>query len=449
MSSDQTAFGKPMLQHWLFDPSYKPLNHGSFGAHPAPVRDAHRSFLDLAERQPDPYIRVQHYELLEEARHELAKLLNAAKDECVFVKNATTGVATVLYNLNFQPGEAVIMFETVYGAVERNLISLQEHSSLQTRKVVFEYPISEDELVRRFRNVIHKTRSEGLKVRAAVFDTIVSNPGVRFPFERLTAICRDEGILSVIDGAHGIGHIPLNMSELQPDFFVSNCHKWLYTPRSSAVLYVPKRNQHLIRTTMPTSWGFIPAVDSSESAESVSLNIDSTPTKTLFEKLFEYVATSDDSAYLCLPAAIQFRREICGGEEAIISYCIDLAREAGDTVAAILKTEVMQEPDLKPGEMSNMRQCAMATVSLPIGVADEGTTVSGAAVTITPDEAARVSAWVTSTLLTKHNTFVPIFHHGSRLWTRLSAQIYLEISDFEWLAGVLQDLCDQVARKEF
>lgn len=168
---------------------------------------------------------MQHYELLEEARHELAKLLNAAKDECVFVKNATTGVATVLYNLNFQPGEAVIMFETVYGAVERNLISLQEHSSLQTRKVVFEYPISEDELVRRFRNVIHKTRSEGLKVRAAVFDTIVSNPGVRFPFERLTAICRDEGILSVIDGAHGIGHIPLNMSELQPDFFVSNCHK--------------------------------------------------------------------------------------------------------------------------------------------------------------------------------------------------------------------------------
>lgn len=198
---------------------------GSFGAHPAPVRDAQRAFLDLADRRPDPYIRVQHTKLLDEARGGVAKILNAAKDECVLVKNATTGVATVLYNLNFQAGEAVVYFEPVYGAVEKGLVSLQEHSALQTRKVPFEYPITESELEQRFRDVVQKTRAEGLTVRAAVFDAIVSNPGVRFPFERFTAICREEGILSVIDGAHGIGHIHLDMNQLQPDFFVSNCHK--------------------------------------------------------------------------------------------------------------------------------------------------------------------------------------------------------------------------------
>jgi selenocysteine lyase/cysteine desulfurase len=198
---------------------------GSFGAHPAAVRDVQRAFLDLADLRPDPYIRVQHAKLLEEARGGLAKILNAAKDECVFVKNATTGVATVLYNLNFQAGEAVVYFEPVYGAVEKGLVSLQEHSSLQTRKVPFQFPISEGELERQFRDVVQKTRAEGLKVRAAVFDAIVSNPGVRFPFERFTAICREEGILSVIDGAHGIGHIHLDMGKLQPDFFISNCHK--------------------------------------------------------------------------------------------------------------------------------------------------------------------------------------------------------------------------------
>jgi selenocysteine lyase/cysteine desulfurase len=198
---------------------------GSFGAHPAAVREAQRAFLDIADRRPDPYIRVQHTKLLDEARGGVAKILNAAKDECVFVKNATTGVATVLYNLKFQAGEAVVYFEPVYGAVEKGLVSLQEHSALQTRKVPFEYPITESELEQRFRDVVQKTRSEGLTVRAAVFDAIVSNPGVRFPFERFTAICREEGILSVIDGAHGIGHIHLDMDKLQPDFFVSNCHK--------------------------------------------------------------------------------------------------------------------------------------------------------------------------------------------------------------------------------
>jgi len=182
--------------------------------------------MDLAEGRPDPYIRVQYAEYLNEARADAAGVLNARKDECVFVKNATTGVATVLYNLDFQSGEALVYFECVYGAVEKGVVSLAEHSNLQLRKVRFEFPITEDELERRFREVVRKTREEGLKVRAAVFDTIVSNPGVRFPFERLTAICRDEGIMSVIDGAHGIGQIPLDMEKLQPDFFVSNCHKY-------------------------------------------------------------------------------------------------------------------------------------------------------------------------------------------------------------------------------
>jgi selenocysteine lyase/cysteine desulfurase len=182
--------------------------------------------MDIADGRPDPYIRTHHAEHLEKARAAVAEVLNAPKDECVFVKNATTGVATVLYNLNFQSGEALIYFQPVYGAVEKGVVSLQEHSNLQSRKVCFEFPISEHELESRFREVLRKTREEGLKVRAAVFDTIVSNPGCRFPFERFTAICREEGILSVIDGAHGIGHIPLDMKKLQPDFLVSNCHKY-------------------------------------------------------------------------------------------------------------------------------------------------------------------------------------------------------------------------------
>lgn len=199
---------------------------GSFGAHPAAVRDAHRRYLDIADERPDPYLRKQHSELLQQAREAVAGVLNAPKDECVFVKNATTGVATVLFNLNFQPDEALVYFAPIYGAVEKGIVSLQEHQSFEARKVDFEYPITEDELERRFREVVRDTRDAGFKVRAAVFDMIVSMPGVRFPFERFVAVCREEGILSVIDGAHGIGQIPLDLSTLQPDFFVSNCHKY-------------------------------------------------------------------------------------------------------------------------------------------------------------------------------------------------------------------------------
>ncbi|KAJ5540940.1 hypothetical protein N7494_006016 [Penicillium frequentans] len=449
LANELTPFGKPMLKHWLFDPSYRNLNNdpGSFGAHPVQVRDVQRALLAIADKRPDPYIRVHHAKLLEEAREEIGAVINAPKDECVFVKNATTGVFTVLYNLNFKEDEVLVYFEPIYGAVEMGIVSLQEHSAFQARKVPLEFPITENELVRRFRETVRRARDEGLKVRAAVFDAVVSNPGVRFPFERFVDICREEGILSVVDGAHGVGMIALDMKELQPDFFVSNCHKWLYTPRSAALLYVPKRNQHLMRSTLPTSWGFIPAPTSAKTAASVLQDKNAPVTKTPFEELFQFVATTDDSAYICLPAALKFRREVCGGEEAIMSYCHKLANEAADLIAATLGTDVMQEPDLKPGQKSNMRNCCMTTIRLPIRVADDGSPGQGSWVTLTSQDAPLAASFIEQTLMAKYDTFVPVFRHGSSLWTRISAQVFVDISDFEWLAGVLRELCEQVARK--
>jgi selenocysteine lyase/cysteine desulfurase len=146
-------------------------------------------------------------------------------NELVFVPNATAGINTVLRNLVYAPGDVIIFFSTVYGGCEKTIASLTETTALEARKVEYEFPISHEEIVGRFLEVVRKAKAEGLNVKAALFDTIVSIPGVRFPFEKLVEACRQEGVLSVIDGAHGIGHIPLDLGKLDVDFLVSNTHK--------------------------------------------------------------------------------------------------------------------------------------------------------------------------------------------------------------------------------
>lgn len=141
------------------------------------------------------------------------------------MKNATTGVNTVLRNLVFAPGDVVVYFSDTYAGCEKTVASLVESTPVQSRKVAYTHPVSHEELVGLFVEEVKKAKAEGLRVRVALFDTVVSLPGVRFPFEKIVDICRDEGILSCVDAAHGIGMIPLDLGKLQADFFVSNCHK--------------------------------------------------------------------------------------------------------------------------------------------------------------------------------------------------------------------------------
>lgn len=198
---------------------------GSFGTYPIAVLNKFRELQDKFEASPDRFLRFELAFYLLESRKALGSLLNTPVDSTVFVKNATTGVNTVLRNLVYQPGDVIVYFSTVYGAVEKLIASLAETTPVRARKVKYEFPISHDKLVQRFMDTVTKARSEGLNVKIAVFDTIVSSPGIRLPFEKLTEVCRKEGILSCIDGAHGVGQIPLDLGKLDPDFFVSNCHK--------------------------------------------------------------------------------------------------------------------------------------------------------------------------------------------------------------------------------
>ena len=104
-----------------------------------------------------------------------------------------------------------------------------ESTPVQTEMLDVHWPISDNDLVTSFEAGIKKINAtEGRRVRMAIFDTVTSNPGLRIPYERLTQKCRENGVLSLVDGAHGVGMIPLDLTTLDADFFTSNVHKLVF-----------------------------------------------------------------------------------------------------------------------------------------------------------------------------------------------------------------------------
>ena len=412
---------------------------GSFGAFPRAIRQKQREYQDVCESSPDPFIRYTYPKLVDLSREAIAKVLNAPVSTVVFVPNATTGVNTVLRNLewNRDGKDEILYFNTIYGACEKTVkyVCESNHNIVGARQITLDYPMEDSDLLDVFISAIKSSRKEGHTPRVAIFDTVSSVPGLRIPFEGLTSICKDEGVLSLIDGAHGIGHVKLDLTTLNPDFFVSNAHKWLFVPRGCAVFYVPERNQPLIRSTLPTSHGFVPKAGSQGFSNPLPPS-----SKSEFVNNFEYTGTIDNTNYLVVPEAIKWREQVCGGEDAIMVYKTGLAREGGRAVAKVLGTSIMDN------STGTLTKCAMVNVLLPLKVSSSKIPGTN---TIRPEHEQIAKQWMPETLIEEHKTFVPIYSFQNQWWARLSAQVYLDISDFEWIGRVLKDICERAGNEEF
>ncbi|MCJ1386349.1 hypothetical protein MMC17_009475 [Xylographa soralifera] len=454
------SFGRVMRSsHFNFAKTYNPLNHGSYGTYPTVVRDRQRTLHDLIEARPDPFIRYTLPELLIESRAAVAPLLGVSTDEVVFVPNATTGVNTVLRSLVYEPGDVILHFSTAYGACEKTIEYVCESTPAERLCIVLQYPIEDKEVVQKFREAVETVKNDGRKVKIAMFDTVLTFPGVRMPWEALVDVCKDFGVLSLVDAAHGIGHIDLTrMGQVGPDFFTSNCYKWFYVPRGCAIFHVPTRNQHLIRSSLPTSWGWKPLSDEKDKG------LDPLPAadQKSFAELFAIVATTDTTPYICVLDALKFRENVCGGEERIRQYCQSIVQAGAHHVAQILDTDVMNN------KTGSLQRCCFANVRLPLTFAplDSSADVRNGApsaqtieglqntvegphkVIISIDKAPEIVKWIRDQTCKEFDTAIQTSFHAGNIWVRFSGQIYIELADFDRAGYMLKGLCDRIVNGE-
>ena len=161
------------------------------------------------------------------------------------------------------------------------------------------------------------------------------------------------------------------------------------------------------------------------------------PTSTnLFVEQHKYVGTLDVTNYLTIPTALAFRRDVCGGEDAIMAYCISVVQEGAKTMAKRFGTEVM---DNKEGSLTN---CAMANVRLPLEVGEGERQIP-------EKELLRAWEWFTTTVAKEKDTYLAVNVYGGNWWVRLSGQIYLEAGDFVWAGEVLDEMCERAKKGEW
>ena len=207
---------------FMLNPDIAFLNHGSFGAAPKPVFEKYQWWQRELERQPVEFLGSQRRfnSLMREARTALAAYVHCGADDLVYVPNATTGMNIVARSLHLQAGDEILTTDHEYGALDRTWRFLCKTSGAVYKHQPIPLPVTTHaDFVDRFWSGVTP------RTKVVYLSHITSPTALTFPIKEICRRACAAGILSVIDGAHAVGQIPLDMDTLGADFYASNCHK--------------------------------------------------------------------------------------------------------------------------------------------------------------------------------------------------------------------------------
>ncbi|MDQ3005192.1 MAG: aminotransferase class V-fold PLP-dependent enzyme [Chloroflexota bacterium] len=291
-------------KYFLLDPNVVFLNHGSFGATPKPVFREYQRWQRELEKQPVEFLGRRATMLMAEARMALGKYLGTNADNVIYTQNVTISLNIVARSLELGTGDEVLTTNHEYGAMDRTWRFLSKERGFQYINHAISTPIeTEESFVEDFwRGVTPHTR--------IIFISHLTSPtAIIFPVKELIRRAREAGILTIIDGAHVPGQLPLHLDSLGADFYGGNLHKWLCAPKGAGFLYARPEVQRLVKPLV-VSWG--------EQAD--------IPSGSQFVDDHEWWGTRDLAAFLSVPAAIEFQEKYNWDE--VRDACHALARAA-------------------------------------------------------------------------------------------------------------------------
>ena len=381
---------------WALDPDTRHLNHGSFGAVLNEVLDLQTEWKRRFEADPSRFVFRELRPAMDRARDAVGEFVGADPIGLAPVRNATTGIASVLRSFEtlLRPGDQLLTTAHDYNAVRQILRFTAERTRAEVVVARVPFPIEDPMQVTECVLAAVTPRT-----RLAVIDHVTSPTALVFPIEAVVAALEPE-IPVLVDGAHGPGQVPLAVDDLGASWYTGNLHKWVCAPKGAAFLHA---RADRIEMTVPAviSHGYNAEVESPEDR---------------YHELFDWLGTDDFSAWAVVPDALRVVGGLeTGGWDGVMKRNHDLVLEGrrliSDTVAIPLPA---------PDEMLG----SMAAVVLPDATG--------------PDPGGDLSPTMGDLFDAGFSTIVMNWPGWPSQLLRISAHLHNSIEDYRALAEALR-----------
>jgi isopenicillin-N epimerase len=316
------------------DPAVRHLNHGSFGAVLSEVLELQAEWKRRFEADPSRFVFRHLRAAMDRARDAVGEFVGADPAGLAPVRNATTGIASVLRSFEtlLRPGDQLLTTAHDYNAVRQILRFTAERTGAEV--VVARVPFPIEDPVQVTERVLAAVTP---RTKLAVIDHVTSPTALVFPIQDIVEALEPK-ISVLVDGAHGPGQVPVAVDDLGASWYAGNLHKWVCAPKGAAFLHA---RADRIEMTMPAviSHGYNAKVESAEDR---------------YHELFDWLGTDDFSSWAVVPEALRLVGGLeAGGWDGVMKRNHDLVLEGrrliSETVAISLPA-----PDEMVGSMASV-----------------------------------------------------------------------------------------------
>ncbi|MDJ0630203.1 MAG: aminotransferase class V-fold PLP-dependent enzyme [Rhodobacter sp.] len=351
------SYGRKRLSEFGLDPKLIHANHGSYGAVPVAIRETQRRIQAELDANPSGFFRDRYPQLIRAAASRVAGFLGGDAEDWVFVENATAGVNTVLACTRLDPGDEVLTTDQAYGAVKKVIAHHCSRAGAHCVEVKLELPItSPSDLLEA---VVAAATN---RTRLVVLDHVSSPCGIVFPVAELCSYFRRRGVPVLVDGAHGPGNVEVDVTSIGADFYTGNAHKWLCAPLGAAMLWCRREHQRQLQ----------PLVISHGHGSG-------------FTQAFDWPGTRDPSAWLSVPAAIDFHLENGGAElrkrnrrtaldaaQRLSDECGYVPAAPSDMQSSMIALRLLSDRELTPMECSALQHRLQVEDGIVVAITSAG-----------------------------------------------------------------------------
>jgi selenocysteine lyase/cysteine desulfurase len=241
---------------FALDPAW--LHFASFylASHPAPVREAVEAWRRAIDR--DPYQVVEHNAFTEDetkwvpglVAQAIGTYIEGRPTDIAFTHNTTEGLALVYHGLPLRAGDEILATAHDHYSHITSARYAAERAGATLRRVVLyddAAGASTDAMTGRLLQAI------GPKTRVVGLTWVHSSTGMRLPIREMARALKEKhpGVLLVVDGVHGFGSTAEAAATLGADYFCAGCHKWMFAPRGTGIVWANADNWARLRPLIP------------------------------------------------------------------------------------------------------------------------------------------------------------------------------------------------------